>query len=63
MSNFNKIPKLDLAVSSVIIILVSTFVGKIYNPIWGISYMFANILFLTLLNWLYGDLKGWNGND
>ena len=56
--NFNALPIQDLAVSGLIIIIMSTIIANIYNPLLGIIYLFGNILTLTFLSWLYQET--WN---
>ena len=56
--NFNALPIKDLAVSGLIIIIMSTIIANIYNPLLGIIYLFGNILTLTFLSWLYQET--WN---
>jgi len=53
--NFNALPIQDLAVSGLIIIIMSIFIANIYNPLLGIIYLFGNILTLTFLSWLYQE--------
>ena len=53
--NFNTLPVQDLAVSGLIIIIMSTIIGNIYNPLLGIIYLFGNIITLTFLSWLYQE--------
>ena len=45
----------DLVVSGVIILIMSTIIANIYDPLLGITYAFGNILTLTFLSWLYKD--------
>ena len=56
--NFNHLPIQDLVVSGVIILIMSTIIANIYDPLLGISYAFGNILTLTFLSWLYKE--SWN---
>ena len=56
--NFNHLPIQDLVVSGLIIIIMSTIIANIYDPLLGITYAFGNILTLTFLGWLYKDT--WN---
>ena len=53
--NFNHLPIQDLIVSGLIIIIMSTIIANIYDPLLGITYAFGNILTLTFLSWLYKD--------
>ena len=53
--NFNHLPIQDLAVSVLIIFIMSTIIANIYNPLLGILYTFGNILTLTFLSWLYQE--------
>ena len=50
--NFNHLPIQDLVVSGLIIIIMSTIIANIYDPLLGITYAFGNILTLTFLSWL-----------
>ena len=54
------LPIKDLIVSGLIIFIISTIIANIYNPLWGLTYAFGNILSLVLLSWLYQD--SWNTN-
>ena len=56
--NLNHLPIKDLVISGLIIIIMSTFIANIYNPLLGITYAFGNILTLTFLSWLYKET--WN---
>ncbi len=51
----DNLPLRDLIVSGLIIFVMSTIIANIYNPLWGITYAFGNILTLTFLSWLYQD--------
>ena len=53
--NLSQIPIQDLAVSGIIIFIMSTIIANFYNPLLGITYAFGNILTLTFLSWLYQD--------
>ena len=56
--NFNHLPIQDLVFSGLIILIMSTIIANIYDPLLGITYAFGNIVTLTFLSWLY---KGtWN---
>ena len=52
------IPVKDLIICSLIIFIMSTIIANIYNPLWGFTYAFGNILTLVFLSWLYQD--SWN---
>ena len=52
------LPIKDLIISGLIIFIVSTIIANIYNPLWGFTYAFSNILTLVFLSWLYQD--SWN---
>ena len=41
------LPNKDLAVSGLIIFIISNFIAKLYNPIVGFTYAFVNALTLT----------------
>ena len=53
--NINHLPIKDLAVSGLIIFIMSTIIANIYDPLLGITYAFGNILTLTFLSWLYKE--------
>ena len=53
--NFNHLPIQDLVISGLIIIIMSTIIANIYDPLLGITYAFGNILTLTFLSWLYQE--------
>ena len=53
--NFNHLPIQDLVVSGVIILIMSTIIANIYDPLLGITYAFGNILTLIFLSWLYKE--------
>ena len=55
------LPIKDLIVSSLIIFIMSTIIAFIYNPLWGFTYAFGNVLTLVFLSWLYQDT--WNDNQ
>ena len=55
------LPIKDLIVSGLIIFIMSTIIANIYNPLWGLTYAFGNILTLVFLSWLYQD--SWNANQ
>ena len=59
--NTKDLPVKDLAISGLIIFIVSTIVANLYNPLWGFMYAFGNILTLVFLGWLYQD--SWNKNQ
>ena len=52
------LPVKDLIISGLIIFIVSTIIVNIYNPLWGFTYAFGNVLTLVFLSWLYQDT--WN---
>ena len=56
--NLNNLPIKDLAISGIIIFIMSTIIANIYNPLLGIIYAFGNVLFLIFLSWLYQET--WN---
>ena len=56
--NLNNLPIQDLVISGLIILIMSIIIGNIYNPLFGILYLFGNILTLTFLSWLYKET--WN---
>ena len=53
--NFNHLPIQDLVVSGVIILIMSTIIANIYDPLLGITYAFGNIITLSFLSWLYKE--------
>tara|TARA_B100001109_G_C18772201_1_gene431304 strand:+ start:674 stop:871 length:198 start_codon:yes stop_codon:yes gene_type:complete len=53
--NFRNLPIQDLIVSGLIIFIMTTIIGNVYNPLWGITYAIGNILTLTFLSWLYKE--------
>ena len=53
--NFKNLPIQDLIVSGLIIIIMSTIIANIYDPLLAILYAFGNILTLTFLGWLYQE--------
>ena len=55
------LPVKDLIISGLIIFIVSTIIANIYNPLWGLTYAFGNVLTLLFLSWLYQDT--WNDNQ
>ena len=59
--NSENLPIKDLAVSGLIIFIMSTILANVYNPLWGFFYIFGNVITLTFLSWLYQD--SWNNND
>ena len=64
MINFidtKNLPVKDLIISGLIIFIMSTIIANIYNPLWGFTYAFGNVLTLVLLSWLYQDT--WNENQ
>ena len=58
--NTENLPVKDLVISGLIIFIISTIIANVYNPLWGLTYAFGNILTLTFLSWLYQD--SWNTN-
>ena len=56
--NTENLPIKDLLVSGLIILVMSTIIANIFDPLWGFAYAFGNILTLTFLSWLYQDT--WN---
>ena len=55
------LPIKDLIISGLIIFIVATIIANIYNPLWGFTYVFGNILTLVFLGWLYQD--SWNDHQ
>ena len=53
--NLDHLPIKDLVVSALIVIIMSTIIANIYNPLLGLIYGFGNILTLTFLSWLYQE--------
>tara|TARA_Y100001978_G_scaffold196184_1_gene205399 strand:- start:1695 stop:1889 length:195 start_codon:yes stop_codon:yes gene_type:complete len=61
MFNTKELPIKDILISGVIIFTISTLIANIYNPLWGVTYAFLNILTLSFLGWLYRD--SWDSNN
>ena len=61
MINTKDLPIKDIFISGVIIFVISTLIANIYDPLWGVTYAFGNILTLTFLGWLYKD--SWDSNN
>ena len=59
--DIKNLPLKDLIISGLIIFIMSTIIANIYNPLWGFTYAFGNVLTLVLLSWLYQDT--WNENQ
>ena len=59
--NSENLPIKDLAVSGLIIFIMSTILANVYNPLWGFFYIFGNVITITFLSWLYQD--SWNTKD
>ena len=55
------LPVKDLSVSGLIIFVISIIIANLYNPLWGFTYAFGNVLTLVFLGWLYQD--SWNTNN
>ena len=53
--NLKGLPIKDLFFSGLIIIIISTIIANIYNPLLGVLYAFGNIFTLTFLSWLYKE--------
>ena len=53
--NIKHFPIQDLVVSGLIILIMSTIIANVYNPLLGTLYAFGNILTLTFLSWLYKE--------
>ena len=45
------LPIKDLIISGLIIFIMSTIIANIYNPLWGFTYAFGNVLTLVFLSW------------
>ena len=58
--NTKHLPIKDLIISALIIFIMSTIIANLYNPLWGFTYAFSNVLTLVFLSWLYQD--SWNTN-
>ena len=61
MIDTKNLPIKDILISGVIIFVISTLISNIYDPLWGMTYAFGNILTLTFLGWLYSD--SWDSNN
>ena len=55
------LPIKDLIISALIIFIMSTIIANLYNPFWGFTYAFSNVITLVFLSWLYQD--SWNTNN
>ena len=55
MINTKHLPIKDLVLSGMIILVISTIIANIYNPLWGFIYALGNLIILTFLSWLYHD--------
>ena len=55
------LPIKDLIISALIIFIMSTIIANLYNPFWGFTYAFSNVITLVFLSWLYQD--SWNENE
>ena len=53
--DFKHLPIKDLVVAGLIIIIMSTIIANIYDPLLAILYAFGNIITLTFLSWLYQE--------
>ena len=53
--NYENLPTRDLLYTALIILVMSTIISNIYNPLWGVIYAFGNIITLAFLGWLYQD--------
>ncbi len=53
--NTENLPIKDLFFSGLIILIMSTILANIFNPLWGVAYAFGNIFTLTFLGWLYQE--------
>ena len=53
--NLKHLPIQDLVFLGLIIIIMSTIIANIYDPLLAILYAFGNILTLTFLSWLYQE--------
>ena len=58
--NTKHLPIKDLIISALIIFIMSTIIANLYNPFWGFTYAFSNVITLVFLSWLYQD--SWNTN-
>ena len=54
------LPIKDLIISALIIFIMATIIANLYNPFWGFTYAFSNVITLVFLSWLYQD--SWNTN-
>ena len=59
--NTRDLPVKDLSISGLIIFIMSTIIANLYDPLWGFTYAFGNVLTLFFLSWLYQD--SWNNNQ
>ena len=56
--NLKDLPIQDLAISGLIIFIMSTIIANIYDPLLWIIYAFGNIITLAFLSWLYKETWG-----
>ena len=54
------LPIKDLVISGFIILIISTLIANLYNPLLGFTYAFGNVITLAFLGWLYQD--SWNSD-
>ena len=59
--NTEHLPLKDLISSGFIILIMSTIIANIYNPLWGVTYALGNTLTLSFLSWLYQET--WNTHN
>ena len=53
--NQKHLPIKDLIVSGLIVFIMSTLIGNIYNSLLGFTYALGNIITLSFLSWLYKE--------
>ena len=53
--NFDHLPLQDIFYAALVIIVMSTIIANVYNPLWGVTYSVGNIILLTFLGWLYKE--------
>ena len=53
--NTEKLPIKDLIFSGLIVLVMSIIIANIYNPLWGVFYVFGNFVTLAFLGWLYQE--------
>ena len=45
--NYEHLPLKDLIVSGLIIFIMASIIANLFSPLWGVAYIFCNILTLS----------------